>query len=226
MIGGLRPAFLIAGKDLRLEMRTKDIVSAVGLFAILVVVTASFAFPTLGHGNEGVAAGILWMAFLFAGLLGLGRSFAIEKEEGCIDGLMISPAPRESVFLGKLLANLAFTFAVEAVVLPVFIVLLNLRPGAGLVLLVVSAILGTLGLATVGTLFSAIAVNTKTREAILPLLVMPVAVPVMIAAVKATEAALGGSWSGAATPWVLLMGGYDALFLLVAFATFPQLMEG
>ena len=85
----LRPALLIAGKDLRLELRTKDIVTAVGLFALLVVVTASFAFPTYGAGREGVAAGVLWMAFLFAGLLGLGRSFAIEKEEGCIDALMI-----------------------------------------------------------------------------------------------------------------------------------------
>jgi heme exporter protein B len=222
----LRPALLIAGKDLRLELRTKDIITAVGLFALLVVVTASFAFPTYGAGREGVAAGVLWMAFLFAGLLGLGRSFAIEKEEGCIDALMISPAPKESVFLGKLLSNLAFTFSVEVVVIPIFAVLLTMRPGAGVGLLLVATFLGTVGLVTVGTLFAAIAVNTKTHEAILPLLVLPVSIPVMIAAVKATEYALEGSWAAGATPWVLLMLAYDALFLMVAFATFPQLMEG
>lgn len=221
-----RPMLLIAGKDLRLEFRTRDILTSVGLFALLVVVTASFALPTWGAGREGVAAGVLWMAFVFAGLLGLGRSFAIEKEEGCIDALLMSPAAREAVFLGKLIANLTFTYAVEAAILPLFMVLLQLRLGGGVVLLVLAAILGTLGLATIGTLFASIAVNTKTREAILPLLVLPVAVPVMIAAVKTSEAALGGEFSGAATPWVLLMVGYDALFLLVALVTFPHVTEG
>jgi len=218
-------AVIIAGKDLRLEMRTRDVIASVGLFVLLVVVTASFAFPTSGEGREGVAAGVLWMAFLFAALLGMGRSMAIEKEDGCLEGLMLSPAARESIFLGKLLANLGFTWAVEVVILPVFVVLLQLAPGSGLVLLALCALLGTLGLVTVGTLFAAMAVHTRGREAILPLLVMPVSVPVMIAAVKTSEAALTGAWSSGATSWLLLMVGYDALFLLVALATFPHVME-
>jgi heme exporter protein B len=220
----LAPAATIAAKDLRLEFKTRDIVASVGLFVLLVVVTASFAFPAVGEGREGVAAGVLWIAFLFAALLGMGRSMAIEKEEGCFDGLLVSPAPRESIFLGKLLANLAFTFGVELLILPVFVVLMQLQVGRAAPL-VLSAFLGTLGIVTVGTLFSAMAVNTRGREAILPLLVMPVSVPVMIAAVKTTQAALTGAWDASATSWLLLTVGYDALFLMVALVTFPHLTE-
>ncbi len=221
----LAPALSIAGKDLRLEMRTRDVVASVGLFVLLVVVTASFAFPTGGQGREGVAAGVLWMAFLFAALLGMGRSMAIEKEDACLEGLLVSPAPREAVFLGKLLTNLGFTFAVEVLILPLFVVLLQLRPGGGTWLLVLDAFLGTLGLVTVGTLFAAMAVNTRGREAILPLLVMPVSVPVMVAAVKVAEAGFAGGMGEGTLSWLLLMAGYDALFLLVALATFHHVME-
>jgi len=221
----LRPAVTIAGKDLRLEIKTRDVIASVGLFVLLVVVTASFAFPTGGEGREGVAAGVLWMAFLFAALLGMGRSMAIEKEEGCLEGLLVSPAAREAIFLGKLFANLGFTFAVELVILPVFVVLLQLAPAGGVPLLVGGTFLGTLGLVTVGTLFAAMAVNTRGREAILPLLVMPVSVPVMIAAVKVSQAALEGTWTSGTGSWLLLMVGYDALFLMVALATFPHVTE-
>lgn len=220
----LGSAAAIAGKDLRLELRTRDVVSSVGLFALLVVVTASFALPLEGSGREGMAAGVLWMAFLFAGLLGLGRSMAIEEEEGCLAGLLVSPAPREGIFLGKLASNLAFTAGVEVVIVPLFIALLQLHVGAP-ALLVVSIVLGTLGILTVGTLFAAIAVGTRGREAILPLLVLPVSVPIVTAAVKTTEAALVGTWDGAPA-WLLLMIGFDVLFLLVALATFPYVTEG
>jgi heme exporter protein B len=221
----LAPAFTIAGKDLRLELKTRDVVASVGLFVLLVVVTASFSFPTGGEGREGIAAGVMWMAFLFAALLGMGRSMAIEKEDSCLEGLLVSPAPRESVFLGKLFANLGFTFAVEIVILPVFIVLLQLQPGGGIWLLVLGAFLGTLGIVTVGTLFAAMAVNTRGREAILPLLVMPVSVPAMVAAVKVSEAGFTGGMADGTLSWLLLLVGYDALFLLVALATFQFVTE-
>jgi heme exporter protein B len=221
----IAPARTIAGKDLRLELRTRDVVASVGLFVLLVVVMASFSFPTTGEGRDAVAAGVLWMAFMFAALLGMGRSMAIEKEDACMDGLLTSPAPRESIFLGKLFANLGFTFGVELVILPVFVVLLRLHPSGGVPLLLLGTLLGTLGIVTVGTLFSAMAVNTRGREAILPLLVMPISVPVMIAAVKVSEAAFAGSWESSTTSWLLLMLGYDALFLLVALATFGSLTE-
>ena len=221
----LSPAFAIAGKDLRLELKTRDVVASVGLFVLLVVVTASFSFPTGGEGREGVAAGVLWMAFLFAALLGMGRSMAIEKEDACLEGLLVSPAPREAVFLGKLFANLGFTFLVELVILPVFIVLLQLRPGSGTWLVVLGAFLGTLGLVTIGTLFAAMAVNTRGREAILPLLVMPVSVPAMVAAVKVSEAGFSGGMADGTLSWLLLLFGYDALFMLVALVTFQYVTE-
>ncbi|HZD16984.1 MAG TPA: heme exporter protein CcmB [Actinomycetota bacterium] len=221
----LSPALTIARKDLRLEMRTRDVLASVGLFVLLVVVTASFAFPTGGEGREGVAAGVLWIAFLFAALLGMGRSMAIEKEDSCLEGLLVSPAPREAIFLGKLFSNLGFTFLVELAILPLFIVLLQLRPAGGIALLILGAFLGTLGIVTVGTLFAAMAVNTRGREAILPLLVMPVSVPIMVAAVKVSEAGFLAGWGSGTTSWLLLMVGYDALFLLVALATFHHVME-
>lgn len=219
------PAMIIARKDLRVEMRTKDILSSVGLFALLIVVAASFAFPTSGPGRRGVAAGVLWLAFLFSALLGLGRSFALEKEEANMEGLMSSPAPRESIFLGKLLSNLFFTGLVEAVILPIFLVLLQLQPGKGIYLLVATAILGTLGLVTIGSLFAAMAVNTRTREAILPVLVIPIAVPLIIASVKATEAAFEGKSIASSAGWLYLLIAYSAVFLMVAFATFPYVLE-
>lgn len=225
MNGWLRPALLIAAKDLKVEMKTKDILSSVALFALLVVVVASFALPTTGPGREGIAAGMLWIAFLFAALLGIGRSFALEQEEGCMQGLTASPVARESIFLGKLLSNLAFTGAVEIAILPVFLVLLQLEPGKGVILLLLATFLGTIGLVTVGTLLAAMAVNTRTREAILPLLAIPITIPAMIASVQATQSALAGKPVGAATSWVLLLVAYGALFLMVSLVTFPYVLE-
>lgn len=219
------PAMLIARKDMRVEMRTKDVVASVGLLALLVVVATSFSFPTGGRGREGVAAGMLWMAFLFSSLLGLGRSFALEKEEGNIEGLMSSPAPREAIYLGKLLSNLFFTGLVELAILPIFLVLLQLEPGGGIPLLLLTTALGTLGIVTIGSLFAAMAVNTRTREAILPVLVIPVAIPVVIGSVKATQAAFEGQSIADASSWLLLLTAYAFIFLMVSFATFPYVLE-
>ena len=191
----LAAAGTIARKDLRLELRTHDVVASVGLFGLLVVITASLALPLEGAGREGMAAGVLWIAILFAGLLGLGRSMAIEKEEGCLAGLLVSPAPREGIFLGKLASNLVFTGGVEALIVPLFVVMIQVRVATP-ILLVVSLVLGTVGILSVGTLFATVAVGTRGREAILPLLVLPVCVPIVIAAVKTTEAALTGVWGG------------------------------
>jgi heme exporter protein B len=168
---------------------------------------------------------VLWMAFLFASLLGMARSFAVEKEDGCIEALMVSPVPREAIFLGKLLSNLAFTGAAELAILPVFVVLLQLAPGQGLALLLAGTVLGTVALATIGTLFSAMAVNLRTREAVLPLLVIPVSLPALIAAVKVTEAALTGGSFASSAQWLLLLAAYGGLFLVVAMATFPYILE-
>jgi heme exporter protein B len=223
--GWLRPATRIAAKDSRIELRTRDVLTAIGLFALLIVVVASFAFPTTGAHRDAIGAGLLWMAFLFAILLGVGRAVAIEHEDACIDALVTSPIPRESIFLGKLLSNLAFAGTAELFLVPIAIVLLQLEPGRGLGLLVVTVGLATVALVAVATLFSTMAVNTRTREAILPLLVVPVAIPVMIAAVRATEVALGGGTFAAARPWLLLLVAAAALFLGTGLVMFRHLLE-
>lgn len=221
----LRQAARLARKDLRLELRTRDVVTGVGLYALLVVVVASFAFPTGGEHGDTIAAGLLWFAFLFAILLGVGRSLALEHDDACIDALVASPLRRESIYLGKVLSNLAFVGATQLVVLPIAVVLLGLAPGRGLVLLLATVVTATLALVAVATLLSAIAVNTRTREAILPVLVVPVAIPVLIAAVGATETALGGGLVADAGPWLALLAAAAVLSLSVGLLTFRHLLE-
>jgi heme exporter protein B len=220
-----RAARRIAAKDLRIELRTRDVLTAMGMFALLIVVVASFAFPTAGEQRETIAAGLLWMAWLFAILLGIGRSLAMEHEEDCLDALLTSPVPRESIYLGKLLSNLAFVGVTQLFLLPVAVVLLQLEPRTGLPLLLLTVAVGTLALVAVTTLFAAMAATTRTREAILPVLVIPVAIPVLVAAVRATEIALSGGAPGAATSWLLLLTAAAALFLLLGMATFRHVLE-
>jgi heme exporter protein B len=221
----LRAARRIAAKDLRIELRTRDVLTAMGMFALLIVVVASFSFPTSGEQRETVAAGLLWMAWLFAILLGIGRSLAMEHEEDCLDALVTSPIPRESIYLGKVLANLAFVGVTQLFLLPVAVVLLQLEPRTGLPLLLLTVAVGTLALVAVTTLFATMAATTRTREAILPVLVIPVAIPVLVAAVRATEIALSGGAPRAATPWLLLLTAAAALFLLLGLATFRHVLE-
>jgi heme exporter protein B len=224
-MGVLHGARLLAVKDLRIELRTRDVLSSVGLFALLVVVVASFSFPATGEHRDLVAAGLLWMALLFAMLLGIGRGVGIEHEDACIDALVTSPLPRESIFLGKVLANLTFVGAVEVAILPLTVALLQLAPGRGVWLLLLTVALGTVALVAVATLLSTIAVNTRTREAILPVLVVPVALPVLLAAVQSSAIAFGGGRIGDATSWLLLLVAAAALFLLLGLATFRHLIE-
>jgi heme exporter protein B len=220
-----RAARRIAAKDLRIELRTRDVLTAMGLFALLIVVVASFAFPTSGVPRETVAAGLLWMAWLFAILLGIGRTLAMEHEDDCLDALLTSPVPRESIYLGKLLSNLAFVGVTQLFLLPVAVVLLQLEPRTGLPLLLLTVAMGTLALVALTTLFSAMAATTRTREAILPVLVIPVALPVLVAAVRATDIALSGGALGAASSWLLLLTAAAALFLLLGLTMFRHVLE-
>lgn len=221
----LRATMAIAAKDLRLELRTRDMASSVGLFALLIVVTASFALPTFDTNRDDVAAGTLWIAILFASILGVGRAQSLEFEHRCVDGLLLAPVGREYVFLGKFLASLLFTWAVELVLLPAFVVLMQLRPAGGIWMLAAAVLLGTFGLVGLSTLLGVIAVQTRMQQALLPMLVMPVAVPLMIASVRLTQAGLVADPVAANLRWLALLVGFDAVFLLVALLTFPYLVE-
>lgn len=170
-----------------------------------------------------VVPGVMWVAFIFAGVLGLNRSFIQEADKGCLDGLLMTPVDRSVIYFGKMMGNLIFMLVIDAIALPVFSVLFNLMLVRLDIILIV--ILGTLGFAGVGTLFAAMTANTRAREVMLPLLLFPVALPLVLAAVKATAGVLDGVPLGDLMQWVNLLIGYDIIFLTVAFLTFDYVVE-
>jgi heme exporter protein B len=219
----LRQAVVITRKDIISEMRTREIIFSAVLFALLVIVTFNFAFGGSQESLRLLAPGILWVTFTFAGILSLNRAFVPEKEEGCLEGLMACPISREVIYVGKMLGSLLFMLIIEIIALPVFALLFNL--GVFSVQLGLITLLATIGFVAVGTLFSALAVNTKAREMVLPILFLPVIVPLIISAVKASEMTLSGaSWGGVAS-WLQIIAAFDAIFLVVSFWVFNFVIE-
>lgn len=169
------------------------------------------------------AAGMLWVTFTFAGVLSLNRSFIIEKEEGCLEGLMVAPISRDIIYAGKMLSSLIFLLVVEIIALPIFAFLFNLNV---LTLEIITVtLLATLGFVSCGTLFSALAVKTKARELVLPILFLPIVVPVILGAVKATGLVLEGQSWNAIRDWLLVMGAFDIIFFIVSFWIFSFVIE-
>ncbi len=218
-----RKVLAITWKDALSEMRSREIVFSVLVFTLLVIVIFNFAFTANQETLVLIAPGMLWVTFTFAGILSLNRCFIPEKEEGCLEGLMVCPISREVIYTGKMLGSLLFMLIIEAIALPAFAVLFNLAV-LSLPLIAVT-ILATIGFVAVGTLFSALAVNTKARELILPILFLPIVVPVIIGAVKATGLALtGGTWADVAS-WLRIIGAFDVVFLVVSFLVFTYVIE-
>ncbi|MCC7353776.1 MAG: heme exporter protein CcmB [Anaerolineae bacterium] len=219
----LRQVAAIVWKDVVAELRTKDIFSAMFVFALLSVLIFQFAFDLRVENVKQVAPGVLWVAISFAGVLGLNRSFALEKDKGSMEGLLLAPVDRSAIYFGKMLGNVLFMLAMEALVIPVFIILFNLPLYLPGVLLVV--LLGTLGFAGVGTLFSAMAVNTRAREVLLPILLFPILVPVLISAVKLTGGFLDNIPLSENINWLQLLVVFDVVFIAIAFMTFDYVVE-
>ena len=213
----------ITWKDALSEMRTKGIIISVIIFTLLVIVIFNFAFGTSKSTMALIAPGMLWVTFAFAGVLSLNRSFILEKEEGCLEGLMVCPISREVIYVGKMLGSLLFMLIIEAIALPIFAFLFNLDVLSPQ--LVVITALTTVGFVAVGTLFSALAVNTRAREMVLPILFLPVVVPLIICAVQASASALSGeSWSSLYS-WFQIIGAFDIIFLVVSFLVFNYVIE-
>ena len=219
----LKAAFAITWKDLTAEFRSREIFSAMLVFSLLVVLIFNFALELDITTRQTVTAGVLWVTFAFAGTLGLNRSMAVEKDRGCLDGLLLAPVDRAAIYFGKVISNLVFMLIVEAIVLPVYSFLYNVNlfnPGLFLVIL-----LGSIGYIAVGTLLASMAIQARTRDVLLPILLFPVAVPVLIAAVKASEGFLAGSdFSTVYAPLSLLIG-YDVIFIAVAYMVFDYVVE-
>jgi heme exporter protein B len=213
---------IILWKDILSELRTRDIVASVFVFALLVVVIFNFALEPGTQNIEVVAPGILWTAFAFAGILALNRIFVREKDRGCLDGLMLCPVEREIIYVGKMLGSFIFMLAVEVIILPIFCFLLDV-PLSTIPQLILVTVLATIGFVAVGTLFSAIAVNTKAREVMLPVLFLPMVMPVIIAAVESSALVL--SDATLAWDWLGMIIAFDVIFVVVSAFAFEFTLE-
>lgn len=215
--------FIIVWKDLLSELRAKEIIISMFVFALLVIVIFHFAFGPEQEDVRGLAAGILWVAFSFAGVIGLSRSFVLEKDRGCLEGLMLCPVDREVIYLGKMVGCFLFMLTAELVIFPIFAILFDLPLLLPSFILI--AVLATLGFIAVGTLFSAIAVNTKAREIMLPILFFPIAVPVLIAAVESSALVFGGAPRGELWSWIQMLAAFDVIFLVLSSFIFEFAIE-
>ncbi len=217
------PILAIVWKDIVLETRTKDVITAVMAFSLLVIVVFNFAIDPTPRTVGIVAPGILWIAFVFGGVLGLNRSFGLEKDNGGIHALMLAPVSREVIFFGKTLSNLIYMLVVEVITLPVFAMLFNYS--LQVVELLPIMFITTLGIVTVGTVFSSMAVNTRAREVMLPLLFLPVTLPVIIAAMEISGAVLAGEGLLSNNEWLAILVTFDAVFLVVCPIAFHAVLE-
>jgi heme exporter protein B len=223
--GFLRAIWAVVWKDLSAELRSRELISAMLVFALLVILIFNFALDLdpATRREPTITAGVLWVIFVFAGTLGLNRSMAVEKDRGCMDGLLLAPVDRSSIYFGKALGNLVFMLMVEIIVLPIYSLLYNVNlfnPGLLMVIL-----LGSVGYVAVGTLLAAMAVQARTRDILLPILLFPVVLPVILAAVKASTGYLEGSEMELIRPWLNLLIVYDIIFSAVAFMVFDYVVE-
>jgi len=219
----LRALWAIVWKDLAAELRSRELITAMLVFALLVILIFNFALELDPKTRSSVTSGVLWVTFAFAGTLGLNRSMAMEKDRGCLDGLLLTPIDRSAIYFGKMIGNLVFMMLVELIVLPLYSVLYNtsvLHPGLLLVIF-----MGSLGYIAVGTLLSTMAIQARTRDILLPILLFPLAIPVLIAAVKSSSGFLEGIPLNEIRPWLNLLLVYDVIFIAIAFMVFDYIVE-
>lgn len=213
----------IIWKDLAAELRSREVLTSMLVFALLVILIFNFALELQPGLQKTLISGILWVTFAFAGTLGLNRSMAIEKDRGCLDGLLLAPVDRSAIFFGKAVSNLIFMLTVSAIILPLFGLLYNVNlfnPGLLLVI-----ILGSVGYVAVGTLLSTMAVQTRTRDVMLPILLFPLVIPVLLSAIKGSSGFLEGLDMVEIMPWLNLLIVYDVIFIAVAFMVFDYVVE-
>jgi heme exporter protein B len=225
VVGLLRRTWAMTWKDVTVELRARERVNAMLFFAALVLFIFNFALGPDREKLREVAPGLLWLAFLFTGMLGLGRSFQAERENECFEELLLTPGDRESIFFGKLAGNVLFMVTAEALILPLFGILYNLDIWAYLPSLALVAFLGTLGFSTLGTLLAAMTAHLRAREVMLPLLLFPLTVPVILGSVRATEVILAGGRLGEVSHWLKLLIGFDLIFLVVSPLVFEFVLE-
>ncbi len=220
----LKAVFQIAWKDLKVEWHSREVIPAMLIFALLMLLIFNFALELEPGKQFSLAAGIIWVTLIFSGSMGFSRSIGMELDQGCLDGLLLLPIDRTAIYLGKVLSGWLFMLFTAAIILPAYGILFNapmlFRPG---VLFVV--ILGSLGYSLVGTQFSVMAAQARTRDILLPILLFPVAIPLLLAAVKASAGMLQGRSIPELRTWFNLLVVYDIVFLVLGFMLFDQLVE-
>jgi heme exporter protein B len=223
-VSAARAATILLAKELRLEFRTRELLTTTVIFALVVVVLFSFAFEPTAAESRRYGPGLLWIAFLFAGSLMLNPSFAREQSNETLDALRMAPISPFAILLGKMFANFIFLALAEAILVPVFAVLYNVSFSgvAGRLILVLA--LGTLGLVITGTVFSAISAHARMRELLLPLLLLPILTPLLIASVEATASLLVDQPELDRT-WVAFLAGFDIVFLTASWLLCDYLLE-
>lgn len=223
MMSYLRKVGAIVQKDLVVELRSRELIGSMGAFAVLVILLFAFAFDLRVAKAGTVAPGALWSVIAFAGLLGLGRTLSAEIDRGVFDALLLAPVDRSAIFFGKAVGIIFFMSIVEAAILPLFVIFFNLPFWQPAIILIV--ILGTIGYGSVGTLLATMAANTRLREVLLPVLLLPIALPALLAAVKCTAGVLDArpfeEWSN----WFGLLVAFDLVMLGAAFLVYDFVVE-
>lgn len=220
-----KAVWAILKKDIISELRTKEMLAPMFLFVVSTMVIFNYAFKPDEFDISPYVGGLLWLAILFTSLLGLNRSFVHEKDEGCLEGLLLSPIDRPAIYLGKMLGNLIFIIVVEVVALPlftVFFVKTSYLSRLGPILLVI--FLGNLGVSAIGTLFATISVNTKLRDLLLPILILPFIVPLLIVAVDLTGKLMSMAKIVGFTSALNFLIFYDIIFLLASFGLYDYVI--
>ena len=213
----------IAWKDLAAELRSRELLTSMLVFTTLIILIFYFALDLDIKAREYVTAGILWVTFAFAGTIGLNRAMAIEKDRGCLDGLLLAPVDRSAIYFGKMISSLVFMLIVELITLPVYSIFYNVNLfNLGLIGVI---LLGSIGFTAVGTLLSTMTVQARTRDMLLPILLFPVIIPVLIASVKASSGFLQGAAMVDIWPWLNILIVYDLIFLALSFIVFDFVVE-
>jgi heme exporter protein B len=225
MMGSLRRIYLLLAKDLLVELRNRETFTIMLFFAVVMLFLFHFSLNPARETALVLAPGLLWLAFLFTGVLGLGRSFQAEQANDCLEQLLLIPGDRGHIYVGKLLGNIAFMLAVEILILPLFALFFQLNLWPAVVPLMAITLLGTIGFAALGTLFSALTSNLRAREVLFPLLLFPLIVPLIIGTVTATTIVLSGGPFGEASAWLKLLTAFDTIFLVIAYLTFEFVVE-
>jgi heme exporter protein B len=222
----VRRAWMVAWKDVLSERRSKESLNALVFFSLLLLFVFQFALGPERARVEAALPGLLWLGFILSGLLAFGRTFLVERENDCWEGLVLTSGDKSAIYLGKLAGNVLVMIVVEVVLLVLFAVFFGLDFTPVLPALAAVLALGTLGLASVGTLFGAITAQMRARELLFPVLLLPAVVPVLLSSVSATQTVLAGEPLADAAAWLKLLAAADLVYLVVGVLTFEFVLEG